>query len=94
MCMHTSMHTQVMSTHILNMPIIGQHCPVIIIIIIIINHFYRAQITIKSLSALIEGKIKNRQIRTHRKAGRGKEIKKHIIKYNSLRNSENYFTNK
>ena len=31
------------------------------IIIIIINDFYRAQITIKSLSALIEGKIKNRQ---------------------------------
>ena len=30
-------------------------------IIIIINNFYRAQITIKSLSALIEGKIKNRQ---------------------------------
>ena len=42
-----------------------------IITIIIINNFCRAQITIKSLSALIEGKIKNRQIRTHRKAGRG-----------------------
>ena len=38
--------------------------------------FCRAQITIKSLSTLIEGKIKNRQIRTLRKAGRGKRNEK------------------
>ena len=67
---------------------------IIIIIIIIINSFYRAQITFKSLSAFRTRIDRHMYKNTQKHEEEKYQTEKHIIKYHSLHNNGNYFTNK
>ena len=63
-------------------------------IIIIINSFYRAQITFKSLSAFRTRIDRHMYKNTQKHEEEKYQTEKHIIKYHSLHNNGNYFTNK
>ena len=65
-----------------------------IMIIIIINSFYRAQITFKSLSAFRTRIDRHMYKNTQKHEEEKYQTEKHIIKYHSLHNNGNYFTNK
>ena len=62
--------------------------------IIIINSFYRAQITFKSLSAFTTRIDRHMYKNTQKHEEEKYQTEKHIIKYHSLHNNGNYFTNK
>ena len=70
------------------------HIYKLIIIIIIINSFYRAQITFKSLSAFRTRIDRHMYKNTQKHEEEKYQTEKHIIKYHSLHNNGNYFTNK
>ena len=78
-------------TH-LNLTWVGRKKPSIIIIII--NSFYRAQITFKSLSAFRTRIDRHMYKNTQKHEEEKYQTEKHIIKYHSLHNNGNYFTNK
>ena len=69
-------------------------CMYVCIIIIIINSFYRAQITFKSLSAFRTRIDRHMYKNTQKHEEEIYQTEKHIIKYHSLHNNGNYFTNK